>query len=133
MILLTKDQILYLNENNVKKFGGNFMAPHNLLHESALDYLVDIIDKEAFGQVLYPEIYHKAGVYLFNIISNHIFSDGNKRTGLDATILFLYLNGFQLSSKVSNDTLTDFILDVASGKYFLEEVQKWIKENIEKR
>lgn len=89
MRLLTKKDIVFLNKNNIAKFGGNYIPPYNFLHESPLDYLVDIVDAILFGEPMYPEIYHKAGIYFFNIISNHIFTDGNKRTGLDAYILFL--------------------------------------------
>lgn len=133
MRLLTKEEILFLNKNNVKKFGGNFVAPHNLLHESSLDYLVEIVSASLFGEPMYPEIYHKAGLYLFNIISNHIFTDGNKRTGLDACILFFEFNGYQLSDNVSNEILTDFILSVASGNHTLETVQEWLKNNSVKK
>ncbi len=129
MRLLTKKEIIFLNKNNISRFGGNFVPPDNLFHETSLDYLVDIVDAELFGETMYPEIYHKAGVYLFNIISNHIFTDGNKRTGLDACILFYELNGYQLSEKVNDQTLTAFILSVASAEQSLEKVQAWLEEN----
>lgn len=129
MIFLTKKQIITINRLTISHHGGNFVPPDNLLHESSLDYLVEIVDAELFGEAMYPEIYHKAGVYLFNIISNHIFTDGNKRAGLEACLVFLKLNGYQLSETVSNQILTDFILSVASGKQSLESVQSWLKEN----
>jgi death-on-curing protein len=129
MRILTKDEIIFLNKNNISKYGGNFVPPYNLLHENPLDYLVEIVDANLFGEPIYPEVYHKAGVYLFNIISNHIFTDGNKRTGLDACLLFLDYNGYQLSEMISNETLTDFILSVASGNQSLETVQDWLKSN----
>lgn len=133
MRFLVKEEIVFLNKNNVAKFGGNFVPPYNFLHESSLDYLVDIVDAKLFGEAMYPEIYHKAGVYLFNIISNHIFTDGNKRTGLDACILFFEFNGYQLSESVTNEILTSFILAVASGEHTLETVQDWLKLNAVKK
>jgi len=86
-----------------------------------------------FGEAIYPEVYHKAGVYLFNIISNHIFTDGNKRTGLDACLLFLDFNGSQLSGAVSNVILTNFVISIASGEQSLETVQEWLKFNSMKK
>ncbi len=133
MRLLIKEEIVFLNKNNISRFGGNFVPPYNFLHESSLDYLVDIVGEILFGEPMYPEIYHKAGVYLFNIISNHIFTDGNKRTGLDACILFLEFNSYRLSETVSNEVLTDFILSVASGDHTLETVQEWLKLNSVKK
>ncbi len=90
---------------------------------------MEIVDATLFGEPMYPEIHHKASIYLFNIISNHIFTDGNKRTGLDACILFLEFNNYQFSNAVSNEILTAFILSVASGEHTLESVQSWLKDN----
>lgn len=129
MRFLTKEEIVFLNKNNVSRFGGNFVPPYNFLHESSLDYLVDIVGAILFGEPMYPEIYHKASIYLFNIISNHIFTDGNKRTGLDACLLFLDFNGYQFTDFITNQILTDFIISVASGNHTLETVQSWPKEN----
>lgn len=133
MRLLLKEEITFLNKNNVSKFGGNFVPPNNFLHENYLDYLVEIVDAELFGEKMYPEIHQKASIYLFNIISNHIFTDGNKRTGLDACLLFLDFNGYKLKETVTNSILTDFILSVASGNESLETVQQWLKDHSEKK
>lgn len=86
-----------------------------------------------FGEPLYPSLFDKAGVYIYNIIANHIFSDGNKRTGLEAGLLFLKINGFKLKDTITNPLLTDFILSIASGNESLETVQQWLKSNTEKK
>lgn len=129
MRYLTKHEICFLNKNNIERFSGNFVPPNNFLHEGSLDYLVDIVSADLFGEPMYPMLYQKAAVYLHNIICNHIFTDGNKRTGLDACILFLTFNQYQLSPSVTNPILTDFILSVASGEHSLEAVQAWLKAN----
>lgn len=79
MIFLVKRQIIAINRLTILHHGGNFVPPYNLLNESALDYLVEIVHLEMFGQPLYKSIFDKAGVYMYNIIANHVFSDGNKR------------------------------------------------------
>jgi death-on-curing protein len=58
----------------------------------------------------------KAAVYCHNIICNHIFSDGNKRTGLGAALVFLNLNGLDISQTITDEILTAFILKIASGQ-----------------
>jgi death-on-curing protein len=97
------------------------------LHEENLDYLIEAVKAEMFGEPLYPEIYQKAAVYMFNIICNHIFQDGNKRTGLEAVLLFLQLNGYDLV--VSDELLLSFTISVASGEQSLEQVQEWFKNH----
>ena len=127
MRILTKEEIIFLNRNNISKYGGNFIPPYNLLHENPLNYLLEIVDSNLFGEPIYKQVYEKAGVYLFNIIANHVFTDGNKRTGLDACLLFLDYNGYQIDETITNQILTDFILSVASGNHSLETVQDWVK------
>ena len=128
MKYLTKKQIIATNHNQVQVFGGNFVPPDNFLHEENLDYLLEAVQAEMFGEPLYPEIYHKAGLYMFNIISNHIFQDGNKRTGLQVSMLFLLRNSYDLQA--NEQELIDFTLSVASGEQSLEQIQDWFKTHI---
>ncbi len=93
---------------------------------------------------MYPTIESKAALYLFNITENHIFSDGNKRTGLDAMLIFLELNGYQLKEPLepyqqipelpeasdSDTILEKLVFEVAESKRTLEELSNWIKQNI---
>jgi death on curing protein len=55
-----------------------------------------------------------AAAYLFHIVQNHPFIDGNKRTGTVAAIVFLAMNGVELD--VDNDELAEFVLSVARGE-----------------
>jgi len=107
MEYLTKEDIIFINQKTIKKHGGNFVPPSNLLNESPLDYLVDIIDAEMLGEPLYPKVSDKAALYMYNIISNHVFQDGNKRTGLESALLFLKLNSFQLQEALEKITIDD--------------------------
>ena len=122
---LTKQQVIRINRATVELHGGNYMPPHNFLHEENLDYLIEAVQAEMFGQPLYPTIPDKAALYCFNIIGNHIFTDGNKRTGLAAALQFLSLNEHDLSYEVTNKILTDYILKVASGQSSLDECRAW--------
>ena len=129
MNYLIKKDILTINLLTIEDVGGNFVPPYNFLHEENLDYLLEAVQAKMFGEPLYPEIYQKAGVYMFNIIANHIFQDGNKRTGLEAALLFLQLNNYDLI--VDDKILIDFTLSVASGELSLEQTQDFFKKNIQ--
>jgi death on curing protein len=124
---LDKNDITFINRRTVEEHGGNFMPPYNFLHEENLDYLLEAVQAEMFGEPLYPEISDKAALYCYNIICNHIFSDGNKRTGLEAALAFLKLNGMRLDKNLSNEIIYDFIIKVASGQSSLEECRAWFK------
>jgi len=146
MEYLQKEDIILINQMTIERHGGNYAPPSNILNEGPLDYLLEAVDSEMFGEALYPEMYQKAGLYMFNIISNHVFQDGNKRTGLESALLFLRLKDFRLKNnleKISNpdrsiprkgksstEILIEFTLEVASGEVTLEECQDWFKANI---
>jgi death on curing protein len=132
MNYLDKEIVNRINQATVKEHGGNFNPPNNYLHEDNLDYLIEAVQGEMFGEEIYPTIGSKAALYMFSIISNHIYSDGNKRTGLEAGILFLRINGKNISNLLPNEALFDFTIKVASGECTLEECTRWFEENIVK-
>jgi len=70
-----------------------------------------------------------AAAYAYGIARNHGFVDGNKRTALVTTDLFLMLNGFELVSTPAENVLT--ILALADGTLSEEELTDWIQRNIE--
>lgn len=49
-----------------------------------------------FGRELYPTIWLQAAFILQKITKKHIFFDGNKRTALISTAVFLNLNDYRL-------------------------------------
>ena len=126
---LSKKRVILINQKTVEIHGGNFMPPSNFLHESNLDYLLEVVQTEMFGEPLYPTIPDKAAVYCYNIICNHIFTDGNKRTGLEAGLSFLELNGMRLRKDLPLIQLQVFIIKIASGESNLEECRTWFAEN----
>jgi death-on-curing protein len=54
-----------------------------------------------------------AAAYLFHIVMNHPFADGNKRTGLHAALTFLGLNGWEVGMPA--DELYDLVIAVTTG------------------
>ena len=64
------------------------------------------------GQSKYPTVPMAAAAMLHAIISNHAFHNGNKRTALVATLVFLDLNGYLLEA--DENELFDYLLKVAA-------------------
>ena len=65
--------------------------------------------------------------YLFHIVQNHPFIDGNKRAGLAATIAFMRFNKRQLVA--DHDELMEMVLEVAQGQSTKEEIAQFLREN----
>jgi len=143
MEYLEKQDIILINKMTVARHGGKFVPTSNFLNEGSLDFLIESVQTEMFGKELYPTLFEKAGLYMYNIISGHIFQDGNKRAGLESALLFLKLNNYRLKESLSpfikttsnnnsnSDTLINFTLNVAASKLELSEVQEWFKANID--
>lgn len=77
-----------------------------------------------------------ATVLLFGIVNNHPFQQGNKRTGLTAAEVFLYINGYELTAPDS-DLLADAILAVIKGeepeeefmnlmRFYVQPIGNWV-------
>lgn len=147
MDYLEREDIILINRMTIDRHGGNFLPPDNLLNSNGLDYVIDAVKGEMFGQEIYPKVFDKAAVYMFSIISNHVFQDGNKRTGLESGLLFLKLNGYKLKENLSkidvenrqtpksgsgtNEILFNFTMEMASDEISLDASRKWFEENIE--
>lgn len=117
---LTVDEILRLHYEVVKDFGGS----HGIRDESRLQSVVQAPQQEIFGAEQYPSISEKAAVYLRNIISDHPFSDGNKRTAVAVTGIFLIRNGTRLTA--SPQELEDFAVQTAIEHLDVPVIAAWL-------
>ena len=82
--------------------------------------------KDAYGQ---PDLCDLAAAYLYGIVKNHPFVDGNKRTGLAAADLFLYYNGFTLEAE--DEDLIQLVMSVASGEIDEDGAAAFFRDHIE--
>jgi death-on-curing protein len=82
--------------------------------------------KEAYGQ---PDLCDLAAAYLYGIVKNHPFVDGNKRTGLAAADTFLYFNGFSLEAE--EEDLIQLVTMVASGEIDEDGAAAFFRDHIE--
>lgn len=69
-----------------------------------------------------------AAAYGYGIARNHPFVDGNKRTALVATLLFLRLNGCDLSASPQDRYLT--IMRLADGHLDEAGFAAWIRQHL---
>lgn len=83
--------------------------------------------KQTFDGVdLYPDVMSKASCYLRSFSINHPFHDGNKRTALLATIIFLQDNGYKVVA--SNEQLYKLVSRVVRGRLSSESIKKRLKK-----
>lgn len=123
MHYLDVEEILYLHHRVVEDFGGS----HGVRDEGRLLSVAEAPRQEVFGAEQYPDIYEKAAVYMRNIIGDHPFADGNKRTGTVVAGVFLARNGARLTA--SSGELEDFAVCVAVERLDVSVIAAWMKSH----
>lgn len=106
---LTLDEILALHAEQIRLFGGST----GIRDLGLLDAAMAMPQATFSGQYLHPGLHEMAAAYLFHLVLNHPFVDGNKRTALDAALVFLELN--DMSIEAPDDELTALVLGVIEG------------------
>lgn len=121
---LTLDEVLALHADQIDRYGGARGLRDLGLLESAV-----AAPRATFGgTLLHPTLPEMAAAYLFHLVRNHPFVDGNKRIGLAATIAFLGLNDLWLEAE--EDELVALVVGVAQGQVGKAEVGVFLTEHV---
>jgi len=122
-IYLTKEEVIAAHYFIMRRMNDAEQAgvrDHGLL-ESA----VHRPRQSLFGEDAYPSLFDKAAALLESLVKNHCFHNGNKRTAYLVTKSFLLLNGYHL--KMERNFAVDFVVDIATGRYKIEEIADILK------
>ncbi len=119
---LTLDDVLMLHADQVARYGGHAGIRDAGLLESAVAQPSIMFG----GEFAHADVFEMAGAYLYHIVSNHPFVDGNKRAGAVAALLFLRLNDRAVT--LHPGELYDITIAVASGKADKAEVASFFRQ-----
>ncbi len=121
MRFLTLEEVLEIHASQLERFGGGSGVRSQGLLESA------VAQPEASfgGEHLHRDVFEMAAAYLYHIVQNHPFVDGNKRAGLLSALVFLDLNGKTIASP--DERLYEMTMAVASGEAMKEQVAKLLR------
>lgn len=108
-LFLTISEVLEIHQDQIKRYGGSPGIRDLNLLKSALGMPAVSYG----GEYLHQDIHEMAAAYLFHIVMNHPFIDGNKRTGTVAALVFFDINGFEFHA--TNHALEEAVLGVAGG------------------
>ena len=122
---IDKQALLLLHDESLAEHGGAAGLRDEGLLDSALARPLNL---NTYGT---PDFADLAASYAIGLAKNHAFVDGNKRTALLATGLFLHLNGYRLSVSQADATLT--MLAVAAGEMDEAGFADWLRRNCRKR
>jgi len=109
-IFLGIDEVIALHDLQLDHFGGLEGLRDRGLLESAV-----AMPQAGFGEhFVHADIYDMAAAYVFHLVKNHPFIDGNKRVGFHAAYVFLRMNGIELDLPQAD--AYDLVIATAEGR-----------------
>ena len=123
MLFLTLDDILESHQNQIETYGGS----HGIRDIGLLESAIAQPEASFGGQYLHADIFQMAAAYIYHLVMNHPFVDGNKRIGLEAALIFLEINNENLSA--SDEELVDLVLKTTAGQVGKREIAEFFRSH----
>jgi len=109
-LFLDVDDVIELHATQLEIYGGSAGLRDRGLLESAVAQ-----PQTSFGGEFSDDgPFAMAAAYLFHIVSNHAFVDGNKRAGMLSAVVFLDVNGISIDHP--SEALYELTMGVAEGR-----------------
>jgi death-on-curing protein len=121
---LTLDEVVAIHRDQIDRYGGSLGVRDWGLLQSAI-----AMPAATFGgQFLHPDLCEMAAAYLFHLVQNHPFIDGNKRVGAAAANVFLEMNDLRLDA--DEDDYAELVLSVARGDLSKSAAAEFFRTNV---
>ena len=120
---LSVEDVLSLHAEQIDLYGGDRGLRDMGLLASAVAQ-----PRATFGgEYLHGDIFEMAAAYLFHVVQNHPFLDGNKRAGAVAALVFLDLNGIEIDAP--RGSIYDLVLSVATRQAGKAEIAEFFRSH----
>ncbi len=121
-VFLTLDEMVEIHRDQIARYGGSDGIRDWGLLQSAI-----AMPAAGFGgQLLHTDLCEMAAAYLFHIVRNHPFVDGNKRVGAVAAFVFCTLNNVRLTA--DQGMYAELVLSVARGETAKSAVAEFFRQ-----
>lgn len=117
---LSIPQIVMMHSALIKETGGL----DGIRDENLLDSAVNAPFQTFGGEYVYKTLEAKAARLGYSLVKNHPFVDGNKRIGMLAMLVFLEINGIELTC--SDQDIIETGLKLAAGEMDDKQLLEWI-------
>jgi death on curing protein len=121
---LALEDVLALHDELIRHYGGSPGIRDAGLLEAAL-----AMPQSGFGGQYFHKFSHEMGAaYLFHLVRNHAFIDGNKRVALACAILFFKIN--QIPYSITEEEAANLTLAAASGQIDKDAVTAFFSQHL---
>ncbi len=124
IVFLTHEDVIQIHEDQIEQYGGSLEVRDSGLLASA----IAAVESSFEGVFLHRSLQSMGAAYMFHLIQNHPFVDGNKRTGSMCALIFLNRNWAQL--EVSVDELADMAFGIARGDMSKDDVIRVFEQRV---
>jgi death-on-curing protein len=122
-LFLTLDEVVRIHRDQLDRYGGLAGIRDLGLLQSAL-----AMPSAGFGdQYAHEDLWTMAAAYVFHLVQNHPFVDGNKRVGLVAALVFLALNGWWVEA--DPDELAALVWGIARGEVGKARMGEYLRQH----
>jgi len=122
-LFLRLNEIIEIHADQITRYGGSTGVRDMGLLQSAV-----AMPAATFGgQYLHADLHEMAAAYLFHLVKNHAFVDGNKRVGTVASLVFLDMNGVAVDADETE--FERLVLDVIDNKASKSHVAEFFRRN----
>jgi death-on-curing protein len=116
-------EVVEIHRDQIARYGGAEGIRDLGLLQSALAMPA----AGARGEYFHDDLFAMAAAYLFHIVKNHPFVDGNKRVGAVAALVFLDLNGIEL--RAPEDDFEALVTSVADGRTAKTQIAQFLRDH----
>ena len=122
-LFLELEEVLEIHRDQLQRYGGKAGVRDMRLLQSALA----APSAGSGDQYFHSDLFEMAAAYLFHIVKNHPFIDGNKRVGLASSLIFLWLNGVTVDA--TDGAFVRLTLRVAEGELSKSGVAEFFRKH----
>lgn len=120
---LTVADAIQIHQQLLQRYGGR----EGLRDAGLLESAIMSVPQHAFYSPQ-ADILELAVTYLANLIQNHPFVDGNKRTAVGMMLLFLALHHQPLT--LDAKLLEDYVVQLAAGELSSQTFLDWLRSQV---
>ncbi len=124
MVQITFEDLVYINDWS-QKLTDTTEITEGIREENLLKSIPEAINQTFGGEELYPTVYKKAAYIWEKLSKYHCFIDGNKRTALATTIIYMGINNYSFDTNKSD--LYDRCIDIASSQVDFDFIEEYLK------
>jgi death-on-curing protein len=123
-MFLTPGQVVALHKLQIERFGGS----PGIKDEGLLLSAIAQPQAGVNGRYFHNDLCAMAAAYLFHLIKNHAFHDGNKRIAALTAAVFLEVNGLRLTA--DEHEFEKLVFNAAQSLATKDQIADFFRKNI---